>query len=255
MLRISQEALTFDDILLVPGYSEVLPNEVSLKTRLTRGIELNIPLVSAAMDTVTEARLAIAMAQEGGIGIIHKNMTIEQQAAEVRKVKRYEAGVVKDPITIVADATVRELFELTRMHNISGVPVLHNGDLVGIVTSRDVRFENRLEATVREVMTPKERLVTVKEGADKNDVRELLHKHRIERVLIVDDKFALKGMMTVNDIEKPRLTRWPARTIKVVCVLVLQSAPVKTPVTALLHWSPPALTWWWSTPLTVTPRA
>ncbi|MGF0240854.1 IMP dehydrogenase [Rhodococcus sp. IEGM1300] len=204
MLRISQEALTFDDILLVPGYSEVLPNEVSLKTRLTRGIELNIPLVSAAMDTVTEARLAIAMAQEGGIGIIHKNMTIEQQAAEVRKVKRYEAGVVKDPITIEADATVRELFELTRLHNISGVPVLHDGDLVGIVTSRDVRFENRLEATVREVMTPKERLVTVKEGADKNDVRELLHKNRIERVLIVDDKFALKGMMTVNDIEKAK---------------------------------------------------
>src|SRR5450830_174215 len=168
MLRISQEALTFDDILLVPGYSEVLPNEVSLKTRLTRGIELNIPLVSAAMDTVTEARL------------------------------------VKDPITIEADATVRELFELTRLHNISGVPVLHNGDLVGIVTSRDVRFENRLEVTVREVMTPKERLVTVKEGADKNDVRELLHKHRIERVLIVDDKFALKGMMTVNDIEKAK---------------------------------------------------
>eukprot|EP00659_Diplonema_papillatum_P020943 gene20943-32306_t len=177
MLRISQEALTFDDILLVPGYSEVLPNEVSLKTRLTRGIELNIPLVSAAMDTVTEARLAIAMAQEGGIGIIHKNMTIEQQAAEVRKVKRYEAGVVKDPITIEADATVRDLFDLTRLHNISGVPVLHDGDLVGIVTSRDVRFENRLEVTVREVMTPKERLVTVKEGADKNDVRELLHKH------------------------------------------------------------------------------
>lgn len=174
MLRISQEALTFDDILLVPGYSEVLPNEVSLKTRLTRGIELNIPLVSAAMDTVTEARLAIAMAQEGGIGIIHKNMTIEQQAAEVRKVKRYEAGVVKDPITIEADATVRDLFDLTRLHNISGVPVLHDGDLVGIVTSRDVRFENRLEVTVREVMTPKERLVTVKEGADKDDVRELL---------------------------------------------------------------------------------
>ena len=204
MLRISQEALTFDDILLVPGYSEVLPNEVSLKTRLTRGIELNIPLVSAAMDTVTEARLAIAMAQEGGIGTIHKNMTIEQQAAEVRKVKRYEAGVVKDPITIEADATVRDLFDLTRLHNISGVPVLHDGDLVGIVTSRDVRFENRLEVTVREVMTPKERLVTVKEGADKNDVRELLHKHRIERVLIVDDKFALKGMMTVNDIEKAK---------------------------------------------------
>ncbi|MFJ2489455.1 IMP dehydrogenase, partial [Pseudomonas sp. NPDC087639] len=204
MLRISQEALTFDDILLVPGYSEVLPNEVSLKTRLTRGIELNIPLVSAAMDTVTEARLAIAMAQEGGIGIIHKNMTIEQQAAEVRKVKKFEAGVVKDPITIEADATVRDLFELTRMHNISGVPVLHDGDLVGIVTSRDVRFETRLDATVREVMTPKERLVTVREGADKNEVRELLHKHRLEKVLIVDDKFALKGMMTVKDIEKAK---------------------------------------------------
>ncbi|EGH41068.1 inosine-5'-monophosphate dehydrogenase [Pseudomonas syringae pv. pisi str. 1704B] len=204
MLRISQEALTFDDILLVPGYSEVLPNEVSLKTRLTRGIELNIPLVSAAMDTVTEARLAIAMAQEGGIGIIHKNMTIEQQAAEVRKVKKFEAGVVKDPITIEADATVRDLFELTRMHNISGVPVLHNGDLVGIVTSRDVRFENRLDVPVREVMTPKERLVTVREGADKNEVRELLHKHRLEKVLIVDANFALKGMMTVKDIEKAK---------------------------------------------------
>ncbi|NAT72154.1 IMP dehydrogenase [Pseudomonas syringae pv. actinidiae] len=204
MLRIKQEALTFDDILLVPGYSEVLPNEVSLKTRLTRGIELNIPLVSAAMDTVTEARLAIAMAQEGGIGIIHKNMTIEQQAAEVRKVKKFEAGVVKDPITIEADATVRDLFELTRMHNISGVPVLHNGDLVGIVTSRDVRFENRLDVPVREVMTPKERLVTVREGADKNEVRELLHKHRLEKVLIVDANFALKGMMTVKDIEKAK---------------------------------------------------
>ena len=204
MLRISQEALTFDDILLVPGYSEVLPNEVSLKTRLTRGIELNIPLVSAAMDTVTEARLAIAMAQEGGIGIIHKNMSIEQQATEVRKVKRYESGVVKDPITIEADATVRDLFELTRLHNISGVPVLQDGNLIGIVTSRDVRFENRLEITIREVMTPKNRLVTVREGADKNDARGLLHKHRIERVLIVDDKFSLKGMMTVNDIEKAK---------------------------------------------------
>ena len=204
MLRISQEALTFDDVLLIPGYSEVLPKDVSLKTRLTRGIELNIPLLSAAMDTVTEARLAIAMAQEGGIGIIHKNMTVEQQAAEVRKVKRYEAGVVKDPITIEANATVRDLFDLTRMHNISGVPVLSDGDLVGIVTSRDVRFENRLDATVREVMTPKERLVTVPEGADKDVVRELLHKHRIEKVLIVDDAFRLKGMMTVKDIEKAK---------------------------------------------------
>ena len=204
MLRISQEALTFDDVLLIPGFSDVLPKDVSLKTRLTRGIELNIPLLSAAMDTVTEARLAIAMAQEGGIGIIHKNMTIDQQAAEVRKVKKFESGVVKDPITIEADATVRDLFELTRMHNISGVPVLHDGDLVGIVTSRDVRFESRLDALVRDVMTPKERLVTVREGADKNEARELLHKNRIERVLIVDDKFALKGMMTVNDIEKAK---------------------------------------------------
>ncbi|UCJ19014.1 IMP dehydrogenase [Pseudomonas sp. MM211] len=204
MLRISQEALTFDDVLLIPGFSDVLPKDVSLKTRLTRGIELNIPLLSAAMDTVTEARLAIAMAQEGGIGIIHKNMTIEQQAAEVRKVKKFEAGVVKDPITIEADATVRDLFELTRQNNISGVPVLSNGELVGIVTSRDVRFENRLDATVREVMTPKERLVTVKEGAAKDVVRDLLHKHRIEKVLIVDDAFTLKGMMTVKDIEKAK---------------------------------------------------
>ncbi len=204
MLRISQEALTFDDVLLIPGYSEVLPKDVSLKTRLTRGIELNIPLVSAAMDTVTESRLAIAMAQEGGIGIIHKNMTIEQQAAAVRKVKRYESGVVKDPITIDADASVRDLFELTRQNNISGVPVLSQGDLVGIVTSRDVRFETRLDAKVRELMTPKERLITIKEGADKEEARRLLHQHRIERVLIVDDVFRLKGMMTVNDIEKAK---------------------------------------------------
>ncbi|PTU75528.1 IMP dehydrogenase [Pseudomonas mangrovi] len=204
MLRISQEALTFDDVLLIPGYSEILPKDVSLKTRLTRGIELNIPLISAAMDTVTEARLAIAMAQEGGIGIIHKNMTIEQQAAEVRKVKKFEAGVVRDPISIEADATVADLFELTRQNNISGVPVMHHGDLVGIVTSRDIRFETRFDAKVREVMTPKERLVTVKEGEDTQVVRKLLHKHRIERVLIVDDQFRLKGMMTVNDIEKAK---------------------------------------------------
>ena len=204
MLRISQEALTFDDVRLTPGYSDVLPKDVSLKTRLTRGIELNIPLVSAAMDTVTESRLAIAMAQEGGIGIIHKNMTVEQQAAEVRKVKRFEAGVVKDPITIDADASVRDLFDLTRMHNISGVPVLSGRDLVGIVTSRDVRFETRLDVPVREVMTPKDRLVTVREGADKQEARVLLHKHRIEKVLIVDEAFALKGMMTVKDIEKAK---------------------------------------------------
>ncbi|WP_150299455.1 IMP dehydrogenase [Pseudomonas profundi] len=204
MLRISQEALTFDDVLLVPGYSEVLPNDVSLKTRLTRRIELNIPLLSAAMDTVTEARLAIAMAQEGGMGIIHKNMTIDQQAAEVRKVKKYESGVVKDPITIDASATVGDLIELTRQHSFSGVPVLSNGGLVGIVTARDVRFETRMDALISDVMTPQDKLVTVKEGVSAAEVRELLHRHRIEKVLIVDDAFHLKGMMTVKDIEKAR---------------------------------------------------
>ncbi|WP_341707600.1 IMP dehydrogenase [Halopseudomonas sp.] len=204
MLRIRQEALTFDDVLLVPGYSEVLPKDVSLKTRLTRRIELNIPLLSAAMDTVTEARLAIAMAQEGGMGIIHKNMTVEQQAAEVRKVKKFESGVVRDPITIDASATVAELIELTHQNNISGVPVLSNGDLVGIVTARDIRFETRMNALVSDVMTPKEKLVTVKEGVAASEVRQLLHIHRIEKVLIVDDAFRLQGMMTVKDIEKAR---------------------------------------------------
>ncbi|MEH6498712.1 MAG: IMP dehydrogenase [Pseudoalteromonas distincta] len=204
MLRVSQEALTFDDVLLVPGYSEVMPKDVSLKSRLTRRIELNIPLLSAAMDTVTEARLAIAMAQEGGMGIIHKNMTVEQQAAEVRKVKKFESGVVKDPITIDADATVGELVELTRVNNISGVPVLSGGDLVGIVTARDIRFETRMNAKVRDVMTGKDKLVTVKEGVSAAAVRELLHRHRIEKVLIVDDQFGLQGMMTVKDIEKAR---------------------------------------------------
>ena len=204
MLRIRQEALTFDDVLLVPGYSEVLPKDVSLKTRLTRRIELNIPLLSAAMDTVTEARLAIAMAQEGGMGIIHKNMTVEQQAAEVRKVKKFESGVVRDPITIDASATVADLIELTSQNNISGVPVLSNGDLVGIVTARDIRFETRMNALIIEVMTPKEKLVTVKEGVAATEVRQLLHIHRIEKVLIVDDAFRLQGMMTVKDIEKAR---------------------------------------------------
>jgi len=207
MLRISQDALTFDDVLLVPAHSLVLPKDVCLKTRLSRRIHLNLPLVSAAMDTVTEARLAIAMAQEGGIGIIHKNLSIEQQAAEVRKVKRFEAGVVRDPITIGADANLLELQELTRQNHISGVPVLQDGNLVGIVTSRDIRFETRLNARVSELMTPRERLVTVREGAPVETVRTLLHKHRIERVLIVDEAFGLKGMITVNDLEKSRA--WP----------------------------------------------
>ena len=184
MLRIAQEALTFDDVLLVPAHSTVLPRDVDLATKLTRGIRLNIPLVSAAMDTVTEARLAIAIAQEGGIGIIHKNMTIEQQAAEVRKVKKFESGVISDPITVHPDASIREVLELTRKHNISGVPVVKGEDLVGIVTNRDLRFETRYEAPVSTIMTPKEKLVTVREGASREEVLRLLHEHRIEKVLV-----------------------------------------------------------------------
>lgn len=202
MLRIAEEALTFDDVLLVPGYSDVTPKDVSLKTQLTRGIQLNIPLISAAMDTVTEARLAIAIAQEGGIGIIHKSMSIEQQALEVRAVKKFEAGVVKDPITIDAKATIRDLQALTRKNNISGVPVLENGDLVGIVTGRDVRFESNLDASVSSIMTPKAQLVTVTEGAGADEVRSLLHKHRIEKVLVVNEQFELRGLITVKDINK-----------------------------------------------------
>lgn len=202
MLRILEDAFTFDDVLLLPGYSAVLPKDVSLKTKLTRDIELNIPLISAAMDTVTEANLAIAMAQEGGIGIIHKNMTIAQQAAEVRKVKRHESGVVKDPITIDASATVGDWLALTTNHNISGVPVLDGEDLVGIITSRDARFVSDLSCLVREVMTPKEKLVTVQEGTDPEIVRQMLHQHRIEKVLVVDEAFKLTGMMTVKDIKK-----------------------------------------------------
>ncbi|MGQ9426032.1 IMP dehydrogenase [Gilvimarinus sp. F26214L] len=202
MLRIAQEALTFDDVLLVPGYSEVIGRDVSLKSKLTRAISLNIPLVSAAMDTVTESRLAIALAQEGGIGIIHKSMSVEQQAMEVRAVKKFEAGVVKDPITIDASATIRELVALTKQHNISGVPVLENGDLVGIVTGRDVRFETNMDATVASIMTPKEKLVTAEEKASSDEVRALLHKHRIEKVLVVNDKFELRGLITVKDINK-----------------------------------------------------
>ncbi|WP_151704008.1 IMP dehydrogenase [Nitrincola alkalilacustris] len=202
MLRIVEEALTFDDVLLVPGYSEVLPKEVSLKTRLTKGIELNIPLVSAAMDTVTEARLAIAMAQEGGIGIIHKNMTPELQAAEVRRVKKFEAGVVTEPVTCSPDTTVREVLEMARAYGFSGFPVLQNDELVGIVTSRDVRFESDMNARVSSIMTPKDRLVTANEGDDLALIQGLLRKHRIEKILIVDDKFRLSGMMTVKDMNK-----------------------------------------------------
>ncbi|MCW8828536.1 MAG: IMP dehydrogenase [Gammaproteobacteria bacterium] len=201
-MRIAQEALTFDDVLLVPAHSNVLPKDVDLTTRLTREITLNIPLVSAAMDTVTEGRLAIALAQEGGIGIIHKNMTVEQQAAEVRSVKKFESGVIKDPITVVPSMSVGELMELTRREKISGVPVVDGEDLVGIVTSRDLRFETHFDRPVSTIMTPKEKLVTVREGTDRETVKGLLHEHRIEKVLVVDDNFRLRGMVTVKDIQK-----------------------------------------------------
>ncbi|MCX7068244.1 MAG: IMP dehydrogenase [Methylococcales bacterium] len=203
-MQIIQEALTFDDVLLVPAHSTVLPRDVDMTTQLTRTISLNIPLVAAAMDTVTEARLAIAMAQEGGIGIIHKNMTIEQQAREVRHVKKHESGVIKDPITVSPDATVRDVIQLTRAKNISGVPVVNGDELVGIVTSRDLRFETRLDEPVSKVMTPKERLVTINENADRKEAIALLHKYRIEKVLVVDDAFNLRGMITVKDIQKAK---------------------------------------------------
>ncbi|MEH6812678.1 MAG: IMP dehydrogenase [Motiliproteus sp.] len=204
MLRVAEEALTFDDVLLIPGYSEVLPKDVCLKTQLTKKIHLNVPLVSAAMDTVTESRLAIAMAQEGGIGIIHKNMTVEEQAKEVLKVKRYESGVVKDPVICRSDLTVGELRKLADKHGFSGFPVVDGDDLVGIVTSRDMRFEQHLHAKVESIMTPKERLVTVEEGADADEVRNLLRKHRIEKILVVNAKFQLQGMMTVKDMNKAK---------------------------------------------------
>ena len=203
-MRFEQEALTFDDVLLVPAHSTVLPRDVSLQTQLTRGIFLNIPILSAAMDTVTEARLAIALAQEGGIGIIHKNMTAEQQAMEVLKVKRFESGVIKDPITVTSNTSIRDVMALTRQHGISGVPVVNGKDLVGIVTSRDLRFETHLDDLIDSAMTPKEKLVTVQEGASKEEVIGLLHKHRIEKVLVVNKQFQLCGMITVKDIQKAK---------------------------------------------------
>jgi IMP dehydrogenase len=203
-MEIIQEALTFDDVLLVPAHSTVLPRDVEMSTQLTRGITLNIPLVAAAMDTVTEARLAIAIAQEGGIGIIHKNMTVDQQAREVRHVKKYESGVIKDPITVSPDVSIRDVIKLTHARNISGVPVVNGDELVGIVTSRDLRFETRFDEPVSKVMTPKERLVTVNENADRKEAIALLHKHRIEKVLVVNDSFHLRGLITVKDIQKAK---------------------------------------------------
>ena len=203
-MQIIQEALTFDDVLLVPAHSTVLPREVSMQTKLTRGISLNIPLVAAAMDTVTEARLAIAIAQEGGVGIIHKNMTIEQQALEVHRVKKYETGVIKDPITVTPDVSIRDVLKLTQAKKISGVPVVDGDELVGIVTSRDLRFETRFDEPVSSVMTPKERLITVSENTNRKEVLALLHKHRIEKVLVVNDDFHLRGLITVKDIQKAK---------------------------------------------------
>jgi len=201
-MRIVQKALTFDDVLLIPAHSTILPREVSLATQLTRNIRLNIPLVSAAMDTVTESRLAIAIAQEGGIGIIHKNLPPRLQAAEVAKVKRFESGVVKDPITVAPDMSVRDVLALTTQHKISGLPVLERGRVVGIVTNRDLRFETNLDQPVRHIMTPRERLVTVREGATLDEAKALMHKHRLERVLVINGDYELRGLITVKDILK-----------------------------------------------------
>ena len=201
-MRLLQKALTFDDVLLVPAYSAILPKDTSLQTRLTRNISLSIPLVSAAMDTVTEARLAIAMAQEGGIGIIHKNLTAKEQAREVSKVKRFEAGVVRDPITIPPTMRVRDVMALSQQHGISGFPVVEGKTVVGIITNRDLRFEEELDAEVRVKMTPREKLVFVKEGADTAEAKRLMNKYRLERVLVVNDAFELRGLITVKDIRK-----------------------------------------------------
>src|SRR3954471_24928291 len=201
-MHLLQKALTFDDVLLVPAHSDILPKDTSLKTRLTRNIALNIPLLSAAMDTVTEARLAIAMAQEGGIGIVHKNLTPKEQAREVAKVKRFESGVVRDPITIPPDMKIRDVIALSQQHGISGFPVVEGKKVVGIITNRDLRFEEELDAEVRAKMTPRDKLVTVRDGADLADAKRLMNKHRLERLLVVDDAFELRGLITVKDIQK-----------------------------------------------------
>ena len=201
-MRVIQKALTFDDVLLVPAHSAVLPRDVRLQTRLTRNISLNMPLISAAMDTVTESRLAIALAQEGGIGIVHKNLSPKAQAAEVAKVKRFESGILKDPITVPPTMSVRDVVELARAHKISGFPVVEGARVVGIVTNRDLRFETNLDQPIRNIMTPRERLVTVREGATVEEGKALIHKHRLERVLVVNDAFELRGLITVKDIIK-----------------------------------------------------
>ena len=204
MLKVIQEALTFDDVLLVPNHSNILPSDASLKSHLTSKIQLNIPLLSAAMDTVTESELAIAIAQEGGMGIIHKNLSPQDQAKEVLKVKKYESGVITDPVVTSPDCSIKEVIELTSKHKISGVPVVEGKNLVGIVTSRDLRFVSKVNPKVSTIMTPKERLVTVKEGASKQSVKMLLHKNRIEKVLVINSKFHLRGMITVKDLQKSK---------------------------------------------------
>ena len=201
-MRLLGKALTFDDVLLVPAFSQVLPRDTDLSTLLSRNIRLNLPLVSAAMDTVTEARLAIALAQEGGIGIVHKNLAPKQQAVEVARVKRYESGVLRDPITVTPETKVRTVMDLSRQHGVSGFPVLQGKTVVGIVTNRDLRFETRLDVPVSEIMTPRERLVTVPESATIEDGKALMHKHKLERVLVVNGAFELRGLMTVKDITK-----------------------------------------------------
>ncbi len=218
-MRLLGKALTFDDVLLVPAHSQVLPRDTSLATQLTRRVRLNIPLVSAAMDTVTESKLAIAMAQEGGIGIVHKNLSPKAQATEVARVKRFESGVLKDPITIAPAVKVRDVLALSRQHGISGFPVLEAGKVVGIVTNRDLRFESRLDLPVRDIMTPRERLVTVREGASLDEAKALMHKHRLERVLVINEEFELRGLMTVKDIlkatERPNAARDPHGKLRV----------------------------------------
>ncbi len=236
-MRILEEALTFDDVLLVPAYSEVLPREVDLGAQLTRGIRLNLPLLSAAMDTVTEARLAITMAQEGGIGIVHKSMTIEAQARDVARVKKYESGVIKDPITVTPEMTIRQVLELTRARGISGMPVVQGKRVVGIVTHRDLRFEEKLDAPVSSVMTPQDRLITVRENAPKEEVLLLLHKHRIEKVLVVGDDLELRGMITVKDYQKatdfPRACKDEGGRLR--CGAAVGTAPDTLDRVAALH--------------------
>ena len=249
-MRILEEALTFDDVLLVPAYSEVLPREVSLSSQLTREIRVNLPVVSAAMDTVTEARLAITIAQEGGMGIIHKNMSIDNQARQVDRVKKFESGVISDPITVNPDMTIRQVIELTRAKNISGVPVVLGTKVVGIVTHRDLRFETKLDAPVSSVMTPKERLITVRENAPKDEVLALLHKHRIEKVLVVAGDHELKGMITVKDFQKA--TEFPnaCKDSVAACGSERRWEPRPTRWSGWRRCAKRASTSWWSIPHT-----